>query len=286
MANLLNGFFTSVFTKEDTDNVPEPEPTYHGNSPLGDVQFPAAQIRKKILNLRKGSAGGPDIISPRVLHETVDSICDPLEIIFTKCLAEGYVPDDWKNANITPIFKKGLKSSVGNYRPISLTSVICKLMESILKDAILDHLVQNEVLRSSQDGFMPGKSCLTNLLEYVNKLIALIDTGHSVDVLYLDFAKAFDKVPHCRLLEKLRAAGVDGKIAAWIQKWLRDRKQRVVLNGEESSWQSVLSGVPQGSVLGPILFIIFINDINAVTSDSSFTSKFADDTKSALIVEN
>ena len=123
-------------------------------------------------------------------------------------MTEGYVPDDWRTANITPIFKKGSKSYVGNYRPVSLTSVICKLMESILKDAIMKHIIDNDILYRSQHGFLARRSCLTNLLEYINTLTKLVDEGHSVDVVYLDFSKAFDKVPHKRLIAKLSAAGV------------------------------------------------------------------------------
>ena len=160
-------------------------------------------IRKKVLNVRKGSAPGPDNITPRLLHETVDVISIPLAIIFTKSFNEGVVPEDWKRANITPIFKKGSKAAVGNYRPVSLTSVICKIMESIIKDSILSHIIKNKIINETQHGFMPGKSCLTNLLEYINKLTEIVDSGQAADIVYLDFAIAFDKVPHGRLLAKL-----------------------------------------------------------------------------------
>ena len=215
---------------------------------------------------------------------TADTISYPLAIIFAKSLAEGKVPDDWKSANISPIFKKGSKASAGNYRPVSLTSIVCKLMESILKDAIVDHLQRNCILNRSQHGFLPGKSCLTNLLEYIDTLTRIVDSGKVADILYLDFAKAFDKVPHARLVAKLRACGIDGKVLRWIQEWLSDRKQRVVLNGKASKWTSVLSGVPQGSVLGPILFIVYINDIDDATPFMNFLSKFADDTKAVRVL--
>ena len=189
------------------------------------------------------------------------------------------VPSDWKYANVTPIFKKGDKSDPGNYRPISLTSQICKVLESIIRDNIVNHLNKHTLLLQSQHGFTKGRSCLTNLLLFLEDITKAIDEGKPLDVIYmyLDFSKAFDKVPHQRLLLKIKAHGVCGNVADWIGEWLHDRKQTVVLNGENSRLQDVLSGVPQGSVLGPTLFLMFVNDIDSVIS--SHIQKFADDCK-------
>ena len=133
------------------------------------------------------------------------------------------------------------------------------ILESILRDQILLHLQKYDLIGKSQHGFLPHRSCLTNLLEFLEEITRLIDEGHSIDVMFLDFSKAFDKVPHVRLMSKVRAHGILGSVADWVEEWLRNRKQRVVLNGKESDWADALSGVPQGSVLGPILFLLLIN---------------------------
>ena len=285
-AEVLNAYFTSVFTKEDLHDLPSMDPMYDGES-LQSTPFSAEIVKDKIENLRSSAAPGPDGICPRVLQGVVDVISAPLAAIYTKSLEEGMVPEDWKCANITPIFKKGSKASAGNYRPVSLTSILCKVMESILRDAIVEHLAVNKILLPSQHGFMKSKSCLTNLLEYLETLTRLVDEGHSVDIVFCDFSKAFDKVPHQRLLTKMQAHGIQGKLLKWVEEWLKDRKQRVVLNGKSSNWTPVTSGVPQGSCLGPTLFLIFINCIDdCINTATGIISKFADDTKVGRVVAN
>ena len=152
---------------------------------------------------------------------------------------------------MTPIFKKGTKGVPANYRPVSLTSIPCKLFESILKDNIMQHLLDNNLIKDSQHGFMPGRSCTTNLVIFLDKLTDIIDKGKQADVFYLDFTKAFDKVPRARLLQKINNKGIGGHILQWIENWLTGRTQSVKVGKETSHNCDVKSRVPQGSALGP-----------------------------------
>ena len=176
---------------------------------------------------------------------------------------------------LIPLFKKGSRNKSVNYRPVSLTSVICKLLETIIRDHMMDFLIKHKLINPSQHGFLKAKSCLTDLLCFLEEITKWVDDGSPVDVIYLDFQKAFDKVPHQRLISKLKSHGMGNSIINWIEQWLTDRRQRVVVDGEVSSWKSVLSGVPQGSVLGPILFLVYINDLEEGVTGKIL--KFADD---------
>jgi hypothetical protein len=278
-AETLNEFFASVFTRETLDNVPDLELGSKASGRLmkDNIDFSPEMIEKKLKELNPNKAQGPDEIPARVLKELSKELATPISMIFKSSLEKGEVPRDWKSAEVTAIFKKGNKSDPGNYRPVSLTCILCKVMESCIRDEIVNHFTVNNLYADCQHGFRNKRSCVTQLLQVMEEFSQLIDEGNPVDVVYLDFKKAFDSVPHERLLRKLSAYGVGGKTNKWIRSFLTDRVQRVRVGDEYSGMEKVLSGIPQGSILGPVLFTIFINDLpEAVKSKCKI---FADDTK-------
>src|SRR6218665_2030398 len=250
-AEVLNTYFSSVFTLEDLGNIPEPNQTClaSGNG-LTQIIFTKENVVEQLKTLKTDKGPGIDDLHPKFLHEVREEIGEALALIFNKSMQTGDVPQEWRDALIVPLFKKGSRSDPCNYRPVSLTSVVCKVMERIVKDNVVEHLNEFNVIKGSQHGFTRGRSCLTNLLEFFDEVYERIDEGKPVDVIYLDFAKAFDKVPHKRLAKKLQACGIRGQALTWIQSWLSGRRQKVGISDKHSSWRTVLSGVPQGSVLG------------------------------------
>ena len=182
-------------------------------------------------------------------------------MLFNLSLKCGKLPTEWKQALVTPIFKKGSWYDTNNYRPVSLTSLVCKVLESLVSEKMTQFFMQHKLITQHQHGFTTGRSCLTNLLTALNDWTSALDNGIGTDVIFLDFQKAFDTVPHCRLIKKLDAYGIKGSLLLWIKDFLSERTQQVVLSGSASNTFTVSSGVPQGSVMEPLLFLVYVNDI-------------------------
>ena len=234
-------------------------------------------VLKELKELNQYKSCGPDEVHPRLLLELADQITLPIALLFNSSLQQGILPDDWRRAFVSPIFKKGSRHLPENYRPISLTAILCKIMERFVRDKLVTHLLDEKLLSSRQYGFITGRSTTTQLLHYLDECTNITAEGGVVDSIYLDFSKAFDTVPHRRLLGKLAAYGVKGNLLSWIKAFLYNRTQEVVVNGSKSAPSPVISGIPQGTVLGPVLFVIYINDL--LDNISSGGLMFADDTK-------
>ena len=207
-----------------------------------------------------------------------------LSFFFQYCMDNSVIPTDWRQALVVPIYKKGARYNLTNYRPISLTSCISKLLEACVLHIILKFWQSNAVIRPSQFGFIPKSSCCDQLIVYLNKITAAVDRGLWVDAVYLDLAKAFNTVSHKKLLIKLASMGVKGNLKKWLQSFLCARTEVVSIIGERSDPYLMTSGVPQGSVLGPLLFVAYVNDVDDVIYHATLL-KYADDMKLYIQLE-
>ena len=274
-ANILNRQFSSVFnSNEDVNTIPRKGPSPHPD--MDNITVTENGVRKLLGNLNIHKAAGPDEIPTRLLKEQSHHLAPTFTTFFQASVTQGQIPPDWKEANVVPIFKKGEKSKAANYRPVSLTVVTCKILEHIICSSIAKHLEEHGILTDAQHGFRKNRSCESQLILTVQDLAKSMDLGEQTDLILLDFSKAFDKVPHERLLYKAHYYGVRGSTLQWVRDFLSDRNQRVLVDGKSSTNAPVQSGVPQGSVLGPLMFLLFINDLPEYVHHSS-VRLFADD---------
>jgi hypothetical protein len=277
-AEILNKQFSSVFTTDSPSDYPDHSPWTSGRQypEISEIIVSEDGVRKLLENLDPHKAMGPDGIHPRVLKQLASSIAPALQHIFQKSLNSGQIPEDWRKANVSPIYKKGERYNPANYRPVSLTCICSKILEHIVTKHIVTHLESNNILTNFQHGFRSQRSTETQLLSFTQDVLKNLRSGTQTDVIIMDFAKAFDKVSHWRLCMKIQNYGITGPLNRWIEQFLHNRTQKVVCSGESSEWAPVLSGVPQGSVIGPILFLMYINDLP--DEIGATVRLFADDT--------
>ena len=280
-ATILSEQYSSIFKKEDISTVPDlgriPYPQMHR------ISVSSQGIINLLQRLNPTKAIGPDKVPTCILKDHADLIAPMLKTIFQKSLDTGKVPSVWKTADVVAIFKKGDKHAASNYRPVSLTSVSCKVLEHIIFRAIMDHVDFHKILNHFQHGFRTGHSCETQLINTTEDLAKGLNNRQQLDLLILDFSEAFDVVGHKRLLRKLFYYGIRDLTLTWLEDWLTGRTQRVGVEGQCSEEAPVTSGVPQGTVLIPLMFILYINDINSDTCSS--IRLFADECLLYRVVE-
>jgi hypothetical protein len=263
-ANLLNSYFNSVFTTYDSAPPSTPYPPPTSTPRLSNIQLTVANVTKALKSLVPKKACGPDGIPGMLLKSTAEVIAPSLCHLFNLSLSLGSVPASWKRANVTPVFKRDDPSVAANYRPISLLCIVSKTLERCIFNHCYPHLSAS--LYHLQHGFLKGKSTVTQLLTVYHDILNSLANGKEVDTVHLDLSKAFDKVSHHLLLNKLQSYGISGSVLQWFQSYLCNRQQRVVLDGTFSDWLPVTSGVPQSSILGPLLFLVYANDMVTLSS--------------------
>jgi hypothetical protein len=279
---IFSEYFASVWTVEPEGDVPT-LPVKQIKYEMTDLEITPAMVEKKLRGLNVNKSIGPDEVHPKLLKELATEISEPLSLLYNKSIKESKLSRTCKTALISVLFKKGDKSLASNYRPVSLTSIICKVLESIIKDHFVEYMVLNNLFSDQQYGFINGRSSTLQLLKVMDEWTAALDEGNSINCIYMDFMKAFDTVPHRRMLSKLRSFGFTETMVKWVESFITGRTQQVRIDGEISEEKIVISGVPQGSVLGPFLFLIYVNDMPEAVRSRLFL--FADDNKVYRIIE-
>ncbi len=283
MAEILNKSFKSVFTRETVFASLGDEEQQKG---IANIQVERKEIKRLLEELDTRKAMGPDEVNGWILKECREELEEPIWEIINSSLKEGKVPKEWKRANIVPLYKGGNKMEPLNYRPVSLTSIVSKLCEIVIKNRWVQYLEQENIITEKQFGFRKERSCITNLLSFYTRVIDKLQERDSwFDAVYLDLKKAFDTVPHKSLIWKLEhRGGLKGKILKWMKDYLQGREMSTVIRDNKSSWCEVTSGVPQGSVLAPIMFQVYINDMTVGLN--SYINMFADDAKLMKVIKN
>ena len=288
-ANLLNEYFESVFINDDGNlpNLPSRLPTTTPPTGINDITITPKILLPIMKKLRTNSAAGPDKFPPVLFKNTRDSLALPLSVLFRNYIDLHELPNEWKFAIITPKFKPGSPSTPSNYRPIALTCTCCEILESVISDQLITFLNNHSLITKAQHGFLKRHSTTTNLMESLNSWTITLANHKSVTIAYVDFLRAFDSISPNKLLHKLEAYGISGNLLLWIKAFLSHRTQAVRVGSSISSTCSIISGVPQGSVLGPVFFNIFINDIVDLFDPTTCTAKlFADDLKLFTVISD
>lgn len=284
-AEMFNKYFASMGTNDNGYLPTCDRPTL--GSTLESITFTEADIIAAIRKLKPNLSAGPDRLPPLLFKKLAHSLSWPLCLIFTQLLSVGYIPDDWTKAIIIPVYKKGVSGDVTNYRPISLTCVACKLMERVIAKHVYTHLADNNLLSQAQHGFVRGHSTCTNLLECMNDWTLSVQDRKSVVVAYIDFSRAFDSVPHNKLLSKLHAYGIRGDVLRWLELYFGKRTHQTRVGTCLSDEVDLMSGVVQGSGIGPVTFLIYVDDLAKLLERYGIVIRlFADDVKVYLEIVN
>ena len=281
---LFNSFFSNQRSLLSNCSKRPTNTRYVTDKKLRTINLTADNIEHIIVIINSNKAHGRDYISIRMLKMCDDTVCKPLEIIIKQALTTGVFPAEWKKDNIGPCYKKGNKQTLKDYRPVSLLPICRKMFERLIFNEMFSFFLANNLLPPNQSGFKSGDSCINQLLSITHKIYSSFDDGFEVKSVFLDISKPFDKVWHAGIIFKLKQNGISDDLLNILSDFLRNTKQRVTLNGQSSSWTNVNAGVPQGSILGPLLFLIYINDLpDGLSSNAKL---FADDTSLFSVVHD